>query len=166
MKTLSGNKNISFPDFTCTYERMRVYGRYAPEFVIFFYLILFLNCPFLTSRNPHFGNEGKCKNFLVKMSFICMKIKKSILLLMASHLANCFALKQRLRVTRNGLMEHVANKFQFLSRNQRTPLTGIILASIYPNFNVLDHQNGEIDRWINYHLKKFVSFLLNIFELS
>ena len=85
---------------------------------------------------------------------------------MASHLANCFALKQRLRVTRNGLMEHVANKFQFLSRNQRTPLTGIILASIYPNFNVLDHQNGEIDRWINYQLKKFLSFLLNIFELS
>ena len=76
------------------------------------------------------------------------------------------ALKQRLWVSRNGLLEHVASKFQFLSKNQRIPLTGSILASINPNFNVLDHQNGDIDRWINYQLKKFVSFLLNIFELS
>ena len=31
---------MSFPDFTCTYGRMRVYGRYAPEFVIIIELIL------------------------------------------------------------------------------------------------------------------------------
>ena len=79
---------MSFPDFTCTYGRMRVYGRYAPEFVIIIELILSLNCPFPTSRNPHFGSEGKCKNFPVKMSFICMKKKKNIFPLMASHLAS------------------------------------------------------------------------------
>lgn len=61
-------------------------------------------------------------------------------------LAPSVALKQKLRVTWNGLLEHVATKFQFLSRYQRTPLTGSILASINPNVNVLDHQNGEIDR--------------------
>ena len=161
-KTLSGIKNISFPDFTCTYGRMLVYGRYAPEFVIIIDLILSLNCPFPTSRNPHFGNEGKCKNFLVKMSFICMKKKHFPI----NGLASSLALKHKLRVTWNGLLEHIASKFQFLSRNQRTPLTGSILASINPNVNVLDHQNGEIDRWINYQLKTFVSFLFNIFELS
>ena len=154
---------MSFPDFTCTYGRMRLYGRYAPEFVIIIELILSLNCPFPTSRNPHFGSEGKCKNFLVKMNFICMKKKKNFPI---NGLAPNVALKQKHRVTWNGLLEHVASKFQFLSRNQRTPLTGSILASINPNVNVLDHQNGEIDRWINYQLKTFVSFLFNIFELS
>ena len=120
---------------------MLVYGRYAPEFVIIIDLILSLNCPFPTSRNPQFGNEGKCKNFLVKMSFICMKKKHFPI----NGLASSLALKEKLRVTWNGLLEHVASKFQFLSRNQRTPLTGSILASINPNVNVLDHQNGEID---------------------
>ena len=88
---------MSFPDFTCTYGRMRVYGRYAPEFVIIIELILSLNCPFPTSRNPHFGSEGKCKNFLVKMSFICMKKKQKHFPI--NGLAPSVALKQKLRVT-------------------------------------------------------------------
>ena len=83
---------------------MRVYGRYAPEFVIIIDLILSLNCPFPTSRNPHFGSEGKCKNFLVKMSFICLKIKKNHFPI--NGLALNLALKQRLWVSRNGLLEH------------------------------------------------------------
>ena len=29
------------------------------------------------SKNSHFQNEAKCKTFLVKTSFICMRIKKS-----------------------------------------------------------------------------------------
>ena len=66
IETFSGNKNICFPDFTCTHGLMCSYGRYAPEFVD---LILSLNCQFPTSRNPHFGNEGKCKNFLMKKNF-------------------------------------------------------------------------------------------------
>ena len=134
IKTFSENKNICFPDFTCTHGRMCAYGRYAPEFVD---LILSLNCRFPTSRNPHFGNEGECKNFLMKKKTKHFPINGLVLSL---------ALKQRLWVSRKGLLEHVASKFQFLSRNQRIPLTGSILASINPNFNVLDHQNGDIDR--------------------
>ena len=31
-----------------------------------------------SSQNPHFQNEARCIPFLVKMSFICMGIKKNI----------------------------------------------------------------------------------------
>ena len=31
--------------------------------------------PLPSSKNPHFQNEAKCTTFLVKMSFICMRIK-------------------------------------------------------------------------------------------
>ena len=33
------------------------------------------NRPFPRSKNPHFKNEARCTTFLVKMSFICMKMK-------------------------------------------------------------------------------------------
>ena len=31
--------------------------------------------PHPSSKNPHFQNEAMCKTFLVKMSFICMRMK-------------------------------------------------------------------------------------------
>ena len=31
--------------------------------------------PLLSSKNPHFQNEARCTTFLVKMSFICMRMK-------------------------------------------------------------------------------------------
>ena len=34
-----------------------------------------LNRPLLSSKNPHFQNEAKGTTFLVKMSFICMRMK-------------------------------------------------------------------------------------------
>ena len=34
------------------------------------------NTPLPSSKNPHFQNEAKCTTFLVKMSFICMRIEK------------------------------------------------------------------------------------------
>ena len=34
-----------------------------------------LNRPLLSSKNPHFQNQVKCTTFLVKMSFICMRMK-------------------------------------------------------------------------------------------
>ena len=33
------------------------------------------NGPLLSSENPHFQNEAKCTSFLVKMSFIYMRMK-------------------------------------------------------------------------------------------
>ena len=33
------------------------------------------NRPLPSSKNPHFKNEAKCTSFLVKMSFICMRMK-------------------------------------------------------------------------------------------
>ena len=33
------------------------------------------NRPLPSSKNPHFQNEARCTTFLVKMSFICMRIK-------------------------------------------------------------------------------------------
>ena len=33
------------------------------------------NRPLPSSKNPHFQNEAKCTTFLVKMSFICMRMK-------------------------------------------------------------------------------------------
>ena len=34
-----------------------------------------VNRPLPSSKNPHFQNEARCTTFLVKMSFICMKMK-------------------------------------------------------------------------------------------
>ena len=34
------------------------------------------NRPLPSSKNPHFQNEARCTTFLVKMSFICMRIKE------------------------------------------------------------------------------------------
>ena len=36
---------------------------------------LWKNRPFPSSKNPHFQNEAKCTTFLVKMSFICIRMK-------------------------------------------------------------------------------------------
>ena len=33
------------------------------------------NRPLPSSKNPHFQNEAKCTTFLVKMSFICIRMK-------------------------------------------------------------------------------------------
>ena len=33
------------------------------------------NRPLPSSKTPHFQNEAKCRTFLMKMSFICMRIK-------------------------------------------------------------------------------------------
>ena len=46
------------------------------------------NRPFPSSRNPHFQNEANCTTFVVKMSLICTRIKKILLISMASHLAH------------------------------------------------------------------------------
>ena len=35
--------------------------------------------PLPSSENPHFQNEAKCTTFLVKMSFICMKMHEKSL---------------------------------------------------------------------------------------
>ena len=43
--------------------------------------------PFPGSKNPRFQNEAKNKTFLMKMSFICIRIKL-IFISMASHLAS------------------------------------------------------------------------------
>ena len=49
-----------------------------------------------SSKNPHFQNEAKCTTFLVKISFICMRINHFHI----NAFALSLALKQRLRGTR------------------------------------------------------------------
>ena len=52
-------------------------------------------------KNPHFQNEAKCTTFLVKMSFICMKVKSHF------HTKGCalnLVLIQRPGVTRKWLL--------------------------------------------------------------
>ena len=36
--------------------------------------------PLPSSKNPHFQNEAKCTTFLVKMSFICIRMKNHLLI--------------------------------------------------------------------------------------
>ena len=42
-----------------------------------FYKVLCNVCnrPFLSNHNSHFENDAKCKTFLEKICFICMRIK-------------------------------------------------------------------------------------------
>ena len=39
------------------------------------FLLAVTNRPLQSSKNPHFQNEARCRTFLVKMSFICMRMK-------------------------------------------------------------------------------------------
>ena len=50
-----------------------------------------LNGPFPSSKKSYFQNESKCETFVVKMSFICMRIKTHF------HI-NSFALSLALKV--------------------------------------------------------------------
>ena len=57
--------------------------------------------PFPSSRNSSYQNETKCKSFLVKMSFICMRIKNHFRII---SFAVSLALKLRLEQLRNDLL--------------------------------------------------------------
>ena len=57
------------------------------------------NRPLLSFKNPHFQNEAKCTIFLVKMSFICMRIKNHFHI---KDWALTLVLKQRRGGTRKG----------------------------------------------------------------
>ena len=58
--------------------------------------------PFPSSKNPHFQNEAKCETFLVKMSFIRMRIK-NVFTSLALYLASLW--NRGLRQPRNGLLK-------------------------------------------------------------
>ena len=44
----------------------------------FWTLVCGTNRPFPSSKNSHFHNESKCKNFLGEISFTCTKIKNHV----------------------------------------------------------------------------------------
>ena len=66
-------------------------------------LCLLINRPFSSSKNSHFQNEAKCKRFLVKMSFICMRVMNHFYI---NSFANPLDLKQRLVAIRNCVFLH------------------------------------------------------------
>ena len=62
-----------------------------------------LNRPFSSFKNSHFQNEAKCKNFVVKMSLICRRIKNHF---HVNGFVLSLALNQRLEATRKWPIEH------------------------------------------------------------
>ena len=58
------------------------------------------NRPLSSSKNPLFQNEARCTTFLVKMSFLCMRMKNDFHI---KGLAPTLVLKQRLGELGNGL---------------------------------------------------------------
>ena len=59
-----------------------------------------VNRPFPSSENSHFQNEAKCKTFVVKMSFICMRIENHFHI---NGSALSLALNQRLEASKMAL---------------------------------------------------------------
>ena len=57
--------------------------------------------PHPSSKNPHFQNEARCTTFLVKMNFICMRMK---IHLHIKGWAPTLVLQQRRGELRNGLL--------------------------------------------------------------
>lgn len=56
------------------------HGKPSPLSSIFSHpLLIWRNMPFLSSKNPHFQSEVKCKTFLVILSFICMRKKNGFI---------------------------------------------------------------------------------------
>ena len=67
-----------------------------------------LNRPLPSSKNPHFQNKARSTTFLVKMSFICMRMKNDF------HIkgwAPTLVLKQRPGELGNGLLEYMYIKY-------------------------------------------------------
>ena len=60
---------------TCTVCSQSVTTLLADVRAYYSYGHAYFNRPFPSSINSHFQNEAKCTTFLVKMSFICMRMK-------------------------------------------------------------------------------------------
>ena len=77
------------------------------------------NRPLPSSKNPHFQNEARCTTFLVKMSFICLRMKNDF------HIkgwAPTLVLKQRPGELENGLLVRTLHRyFGGHSSNLRKP---------------------------------------------
>ena len=54
------------------------------------------NRPFPISKHSHFQNEAKCKTFVVKISFICVRVENHFYI---NGFALCLGMKQRLVAT-------------------------------------------------------------------
>ena len=63
---------------------------------------------FRVPKNPHFQNEASCTTFLVKMSFICMRMKNDFRI---KGWARTLVLKQRLGELENGLLALTEQSF-------------------------------------------------------
>ena len=68
-----------------------------------------VNRPFPSSENSHFQNEAKCKTFVLKMSFICMRIENHFHI---NGSALSLALKQKLEATRKWAIAITLRRFQ------------------------------------------------------
>ena len=68
------------------------------------------NRPLPSSKNPHFQNEARCTTFLVKMSFLCMRMKNDFHI---KDWAPTLVLKQRPGELGNGLFNIVFYAFIF-----------------------------------------------------
>ena len=64
-------------DFRAFLEKRMPYRRLQPEVspVPLKYALTLPNRPLPSSKDPHFQNEARCTTFLLKMSFICMRMK-------------------------------------------------------------------------------------------
>ena len=102
---LQSQKVVTLPLFTppspllISYTSLNLISPHQPQQTTVFWISVILNRPFSlrghvtsflwkwklcdylilpslpSSKNPHFHNEAKCTTFLVKMSFICMRMK-------------------------------------------------------------------------------------------
>ena len=68
------SKNSSGPSVALRHTTCYIQARLC--FTNFDILLNKINRSLPSSQNPHFQNEARCISFLVKMSFICMGIKK------------------------------------------------------------------------------------------
>ena len=88
------------------------------------------NRPVPSSKNPHFQNEARCTTFLVKMSFICMRIKNDF------HIkgwAPTLVLKERPGGTRKWPSCSQSRTFGFWDGTAWTPS----LPASYPDWQLL-----------------------------
>ena len=111
------------------------------------FMITHNNRPLLSSKNPHFHNEAWCTTFLVKMSFICVRMKNDF------HIkgwAPTLVLKQRPGELGNGLFIMQAfffdQTFQWWGecwkyRSDKATLLALKLS--------VNHQIGLLYNWIS-----------------
>ena len=118
------------------------------------------NRPHPSSKNPRFQNEARCTTFLVKMSFICMRMKNDF------HIkgwAPALALKQRPGGTRRCPISPYVRESRFRNPGNFFPESRILGFGIRKTAHGFRNQINDWnpESWFHWQTLEFITVIRN-----